>query len=119
MFDWPFGGRQRRAMKLREGYAKKDFDAQLIDAGADREIVEQVWAILADHAVEGFKAKPEDNLQHMFGLAEEDLDEDVILRLLQANGCRIPDEREVAAMGPVETVEDLVMFVSSLTVRNA
>jgi len=117
MLDWPFRGRQLRAMQLREGYGKKDFEEQLINAGADSEIIEQVWAILADHAVDGFKPKPEDNLQYMFGLAEEDLDEDVILRLLEGNGCHIPGESEVAELGRVNTVENLVMFVSSLKSR--
>jgi hypothetical protein len=114
LLDWPFQGRQLLAMKQREGYTKGDFRRQLCDAGGDDEVIEQVWTILADHAVDGFKPRPENNLQYMFGLAEEDLDEDVILRLLEANGCRIPDDSEVAAMGPVDTVADLVMFVSSV-----
>ena len=114
ILDWPFRGRQLRAMNLREGYTKDHFQEQLLNAGADTETIEQVWTLLADHAVEGFKPKPEDNLQYLFGLAEEDLDEEVILALLEANGCHIPNESEVARMGPLDSVHDLVMFVSSL-----
>jgi hypothetical protein len=114
ILDWPFRGRQQRAMKAREGYSKDDFREHLSNAGGDTEVIEEVWTILKDHAIDGFKPKPEDNLQYIYGLAEEDLDEDVILRLLQAYSCRIPSESELASMKPVDTVQDLVLFVSGL-----
>lgn len=114
ILDWPFRGRQLRAMKAREGYTKSDFQDLLFNAGGDREVIEDVWEILSDHAIDGFKPKPEDNLTYIFGLAEEDLDEDVLLMLLEKYGCRIPNESEIASMRPVDTVQDLVMFVSSL-----
>jgi hypothetical protein len=114
IMDWPFRGRQLRAMKARESYTKNNFQEQLSDAGGDNEVIEEVWAILTDHAIDGFKPKPEDNLQYIFGLAEEDLDEDVVLKLLEVYSCRIPNESELASMKPVDTVQDLVMFVSAL-----
>lgn len=101
-------------MKARESYTKNNFQEQLSDAGGDSEVIEEVWAILTDHAIDGFKPKPEDNLQYIFGLAEEDLDEDVVLKLLETCSCRIPNKSELASMKPVDTVKDLVMFVSAL-----
>lgn len=101
-------------MKTRERYTKDNFQEQLSDAGGDSEVIEDVWTILTDHAIDGFKPKPDDNLQYIFGLAEEELDEDVILKLLQTYGCRIPNEREIASMWPVDTVQDLVLFVSAM-----
>lgn len=114
ILDWPFRGRQLRVMKARESYTKNKFQEQLCDAGGDSEVIEEVWAILTEHAIDGFKPKPEDNLQYIFGLAEEDLDEDVVLKLLKRYSCRIPNKSELASMKPVDTVKDLVMFVSAL-----
>jgi hypothetical protein len=101
-------------MKARESYTKNDFQEQLSDAGGDSEVIEEVWAILTEHAIDRFKPKPEDNLQYIFGLADEDLDEGVVRKLLKTYGCRIPIESELASMKPVDTVQDLVMFVSAL-----
>lgn len=115
--DWPFRGRQLRAMKARKIYTKNNFQEQLSDAGGDSEVIEEVWAILTDHAIDGFKPKPEDNLQYIFGLAEEDLDEDVVMKLLETYSCRIPSESELASMRSIDTVKDLVMFVSALKPR--
>lgn len=114
ILDWPFRGRQLHAMKARESYTMSSFQEQLTDAGGDSEVIQEVWAILRDHAIDGFKPKPEDNLQYIFGLAEEDLDEDVVLKLLKICNCRVPTEGELALMNPVDTVKDLVMFVSAL-----
>jgi hypothetical protein len=86
----------------------------LSNAGGDSEVIEEVWTMLTGHAIDGFRPKPEDNLQHIFGLAEEDLDKDVVLKLLETYSCRIPNESELASMKPVDTVQDLVMFVSAL-----
>lgn len=117
ILDWPFRGRQLDAMKTREDYTKSNFQEHLSNAGGDSEIIEEVWTILTGHAIDGFKPKPEDNLQYIFGLAEEDLDEDVILELLKTYSCRIPNESELASMKPVDTVQDLVIFVSALKPR--
>jgi hypothetical protein len=114
ILDWPFRGRQLRAMKTRETYTRDNFQEQLSNAGGDSEVIKEVWTILTDHAIPGFKPKPEDNLQYIFGLAEEDLDEDVVLKLLQTYGCRIPNETDIASMKPVDTVQELVLFVSAL-----
>jgi hypothetical protein len=114
ILDWPFRGRQLRAMKARESYTKSNFQEHLSNAGGDSEVIEEVWTMLTGHAIDGFRPKPEDNLQHIFGLAEEDLDKDVVLKLLETYGCRIPNESELASMKPVDTVQDLVMFVSAL-----
>jgi hypothetical protein len=101
-------------MKARESYTKNNFQEQLSKAGGDSEVIEEVWVILTDYAIDGFKPKPEDNLQYIFGLAEEDLDEDVVLKLLETYNWRIPNESELASMKPVDTVQDLVMLVSAL-----
>lgn len=114
ILDWPFRGRQLRAMEARQSYTKSNFQEHLSNAGGDSEVIDEVWTILTGHAIDGFKLKPEDNLQYIFGLAEEDLDEDVILKLLEKYNCRIPNESELASMRPVDTVQDLVMFVSAL-----
>lgn len=119
IFDWPFRGRQLRAMKSRDHYNQNDFVRSLIDAGADADVISDVWTILAGQAIDGYKPHPEDDLQYLFGLSDEDLDEDVILKLLETHHCQVPSDSELKMIGPINTARDLVMMVSSLKLRAA
>jgi hypothetical protein len=115
MFQWPFLGRQRRLMRDRGSYTRADFAAFFTARGVPQQITDEVWnALVAEAAVEDFRPKPEDDLIKTFGLADEDLDEDVVLPLLERCGCRIPAADEVSALGPVATVGDLVGFIARL-----
>src|SRR5712671_7945474 len=113
VFGWPFRGRQLRAMASRYSYSRDDFRKYFAATGAASNVIDAVWETLIDHAVIEFKPMPEDNLQYIFGLADEDLDIDVVLQLLKNCGCRIPKPDEIEKMGSIDTVEDLVRFVST------
>jgi hypothetical protein len=102
-------------MKDRNAYSKDDFIGFFLARDVSREIADETWSVLAQTAViEGFKPRPEDELTRTFGLAEEDLDEDVVLPLLQRCKCRVPPPSEIEGMKPLETVADLVEFVSQM-----
>jgi hypothetical protein len=110
--EWPLRRRQLALMTARQSYSKSDFLGFFVARGIAPEIADGVWNILVDNAVvEGFKPRPEDDLAKVFGLAEEDLDEDVVLELLQRFGFRIPGPVEVESMAPVNTATDLVEFI--------
>ena len=115
VLQWPFRGRQERLMKDRDSYTRSDFSQFFLARDVPQKIVDEVWDALVEAAVvTEFRPKPEDQLLKTFGLAEEDLDEDVVLPLLKSCGCRIPTSDEVAHLKPLETVADLVEFVSRL-----
>jgi len=70
-------------------------------------------ALRAEAVIAEFKPHPEDSIENVFGLADEDEDENLILALLRRCGCRIPvpHSQEALNMGPVNTVCDLVDYL--------
>lgn len=110
---WPLYERQLRLKRDREGYTKENFISSLSENAISKDVAEDVWNILANMAVvEGFKPAPEDDLLNVFGLAEEDLDEDIVLMLLLKYKCNVPSDDEMRMFGPIATVGDLVFFIS-------
>lgn len=111
LVELPFSAPQHRLMRERNDYGKDDF---IRSFSVDAQISNAVWDGLSREAVvKGFKPMPTDDLQRVFGLAEEDLD-DFVLQILVQCGCRIPDSAETSAMSPVRTVGDLVAFVAGM-----
>ena len=113
--EWPIRGRQQALMRARQSYSKEEFIGFFAGRGIASEIADEVWKILTENAaIGGFKPHPEDDLLKVYGLAEEDLDEDVVLELLQRCGCRIPPPAEIDGLKPLTTVADLVDFLSEM-----
>ena len=116
VLEWPLRRRQTRLMKSRGSYTKEDFARFFEQQAVPQKILDEVWDAIVDVAVvEDFKPHPEDNLEKDFGLADEDLDEDVILALLHRCGCRVPPVEEALQWGPVDTVADLVRFLTEMS----
>jgi hypothetical protein len=110
--------RQQRWVHSRQGYSREDFTSHFAGSGVDVTVAQRTWdALLLAAEIDGFKPHPMDSLLHVFGLADEDLDDDVVLPLLIQCGCRIPSPQETMRMRPVETVADLVHFVQDLKPR--
>jgi hypothetical protein len=57
-----------------------------------------------------FPVRPSDVIADVYGMVGEDLDE-AIVDLLRECGCREPTTA-AAALSPVDTVEDVVMFLA-------
>ncbi|HEX2210569.1 MAG TPA: hypothetical protein VHG93_23010 [Longimicrobium sp.] len=98
-------------MRQRQHYEFDDFVRSL---GREPDIAQEIWNTLSREAVvTGFKPKPEDDLLKVFGLADDDLDE-IVLRILERCGCRVPAPAETEHLPPVRTVEDLFAFVVAM-----
>ena len=114
LLEWPLRHRQLKLMKNRSSYSKTQFIKDFDNCDAEREVAAKVSdALIKEVAVSEFKPKPEDSLLEVFGLADEDLD-DVVLDILTKCDCRIPSNSEIETMLPVNTVADLVKFVTLL-----
>jgi hypothetical protein len=112
--EWPFRQRQSRLMLNRTSYTQADFVEYFQTRGVDAEVAATVWRALAgEAAVEGFTPMPQDSLQTVFGLVDDDLEE-LVLSILRHTDRRIPSRSETATMPPVRTVEDLVGFVNTM-----
>lgn len=116
ILQWPFRSRQQRLMADRVLYTRSEFAQFFLERDVPRPIVDETWNALVEAAViPGFRPKPEDELLATFGLADEDLDEDVVLRILERCGCRIPTPDEVMHSRPFKTVADLVEFATRMS----
>ncbi len=113
--EWPFYGRQKEIMTDRSACKKSDFVDYFIDIGIDEIVASAIWARLVEAAAfDGFMPHPEDDLEWVYGLAEEDLDEDLVLALIEQFGGYVQCEKELEAENPLKTVRDMVIYISRM-----
>jgi hypothetical protein len=113
-FDLPFSSRQRRLAESRSPMSRDDFAAQLATNEFGRAAAGMLWEKLQERlCFEGFSPHPTDDLCRVYGLAEEDLDEDVILAMLNTLHCPSPGEDVLNNIGPINTPKDLIRLVEA------
>lgn len=111
--QFPFRSRQQAAQRERGHVDRAAFVEELSGNELEKRAASMLWDLLVTSAViEDFRPLPDDSFQWMFGLAEEDLDDDIVLHILQELRLPIPNFEEVNAIGPIETSRDLIELVS-------
>lgn len=112
---FPFSGRQSALAKSRPALSHSDFVDSVTRSGGDPKAAELVHLKLQDWIYhENFTPYPEDSLGSVFGIAEEELDEDLILDILVKLDLPSPSHEEVAAFGPIDTAIDVARFITSV-----
>jgi hypothetical protein len=116
---WPFAGRQKRVMQTRSGLSKEEFTHMFSVREISPEIAGRVWDAVIDWCdIDGFTPHPDDDLGWLYGLGEEDLDEDIILALLEHFDCYIPTHDEMVSEGvTTRTVGEVVTFIDRMQKR--
>lgn len=108
----PFRLRQKRLAKEREPLTESDFVASIANAGGDPEAARLVHQELQGWLyAEGFTPYPSDDLERIYGIAEEELDEDLILGVFKQIGLQPPNSEAVKVFGKVQTPLDVARFV--------
>jgi hypothetical protein len=101
---------------LREGrvaLSKSKFIDAISRLGGDAEAADILYSKLQDWIyAEDFTAYPEDNLGSVFGIAEEELDEDLILDIINELGLAVPTQAQMREFGPVETALDVARLAA-------
>jgi len=111
---FPFSSRQRRAMQGRAGFERDAFVEDIASGAFEREIAEELWDHLMEFVcVDAFQPHPDDELGYVYGIDEEELDEDLLLKLLTDHGIPIPSAEQVRPFGPVSTPRKAVKFLSA------
>jgi len=92
--------------------------AAFIDAVASTALGRAAAALLWDKLLElkvnaDFTPYPSDDLLRTFGLAEEDLDVDVIIDIARSLGRAVPDQAIVDGVGAVATPADVVRLLEA------
>lgn len=89
--QFPFRQRQKLALKARQEVSKCDFIAGVSGTDLEKRAAGLLWYLLVNAAmIDDFRLLPDDSLYHMYGLAEDDLDEDIILFIIRELGLRYP-----------------------------
>jgi hypothetical protein len=113
----PLTIRQKRLARTRRPLAETEFAQRIVEMNGDRIAAVAVWNRLREWCfVEGFTPYPGDSLTWVFGIAEEELDEDLILAILSELKLQPPSERLLRDFGPVDTplrIAQLVVFSRS------
>lgn len=113
ILQFPIRGRQKRARRDREGVTKEAFVSALGQHDQTKKAASLLWDLLAEAAVvPDFRPLPDDKLRWMYGLAEEDLDEDIILRIFQELKLTVPSADAIEATGEIRTPRDVIKLVS-------
>jgi len=113
LFGLPFSYRQKKLAASRPPIDKEQFVSRILAEGGDERAAAMVWdALVADWVIEGFTPYPEDSLGRVYGIAEEELDDDLIARTLKELGLPIPDRDFVKRFGMIDSPRRVAQFVS-------
>jgi hypothetical protein len=113
-FGLPFSWRQKRLTRSRVSLTEPEFVQSITEQGGDDAAASSLWKRLneAKHVAE-FTPYPSDDLGVVFGIAEEERDQDLILDMLNELGIRIPTAAQLSAFGPVDTPLRVAQLVAS------
>jgi hypothetical protein len=91
---------------------RPQFVAEIVANGGDERAAGFVWdALAAEWTVEDFTPYPTDSLGRVFGIAEEELDEDLIVRILSEQGLPLPPAEVIQRFGEIDSPERVAQFV--------
>lgn len=112
LLERPLSSKQRRLAASRPPMSKEQFVDAVASTDLGHSAADMLWEKLAEATVyDKFSPYPDDDLLKVFGLAEEDLDEDVILEIIMATGSVVPEREQLRKFGPVNTPADIVKLV--------
>lgn len=110
----PFSYRQKRLAAMRPMIDKEQFISMITTDSADRHAAGKIWdALVADRVDENFAPYPDDSLGRVYGIAEEELDKDLIARLLKELNIPIPDRDFTKRFGIVDSPRRVADFVGA------
>ncbi len=120
LLERPLSSKQRSLAASRPPMSKEQFVDAVASTDLGHSAADMLWEKLAEATVYGqFTPYPDDDLLKVFGLAEEDLDEDVILEIITATGSVVPDRNQLKKFGPVNTPADIVKLIEMSNAGNS
>lgn len=112
--DQPFRSRQQKRIQVQGDYSKERFVDYFVSKNISENISLVVWDLFTQEVcVDGFMPMPSDNIIELYGIADEEL-EDLLAEVMQACKRKLPNEKELEAMSPIVTINDLVVFASGI-----
>jgi hypothetical protein len=109
----PFSLRQKRLAGDRMALGEPEFVQQIAEQGGDRMAAGVIWRFLRDWGYEdGFTPYPTDNLGSVFGIAEEELETDLVIGVLRELNIPMPTQELVDEFGAVDTPLRVALLVA-------
>lgn len=108
----PFSWRQSRARAVREDMTQHKFVSALASDDLEERAAGLLWEKLVEAAViSDFRPKPDDNFLRIYGLAEEDLDEDIVMAILIQLGFGVPRPAVIEQAGEIASPREFMQLV--------
>jgi hypothetical protein len=122
LLDWlwlPLRRRQERLMRERGSLDAEAFVTIAKDE-FERRLLIRLWDYLrAEAVIHDFRPAVDDDLLAVYRLAEEEVDDDIILNFMTELGIDIPPQSEIDAFGPINTPRKIVQFMSEVRQRQS
>jgi hypothetical protein len=98
----------------RHALTQLKFIERIRDQGGDAAAAASLWRRLMAEWIyaENFHPEPTDDLSTTFGIAEEELDEDLILSILRELNIDPPPHQFVKGFGPIATPLQVAQFIA-------
>ncbi len=93
----------------------EEFAKQITDHTGETEAAGIIFSFLEEYVcVEGFCPSATDPLEYLYGIAEEELDEDIIVATFEKMGLPLPSDRQVAKIGVIRTSVDIARLIGEV-----
>lgn len=112
----PISIRQRQVSRSRVPSDKQTFVNDIVASGGDRRVASFLWDHLkAFIFVPGLTPYPDDSLDALYGIVEEDLDIDIVIHCCKELGARLPDQQAIDAFGRrIDSPREVAQFIAGL-----
>jgi hypothetical protein len=109
----PFSLRQQKLSDSRSPMSKSQFIETITLGDGDGQAAEILWdSLVANNVVvDGFTPYPDDSLCFVYGVAEEELDEDLIARVFVTLKVPLPDAAFMKHFGKVDSAWQIAKLV--------
>lgn len=116
----PLARRQRKLALGRQSLTELDFVNQVSSNALGRAAASLLLRKLTERVFcEEFSPYPNDDLLLTYGLAEEDLDIDVVLDIIKTVKCPMPSREVLASIGPITTPHDIIRLIEASALADA
>jgi hypothetical protein len=112
---WLIRIHNRGVARQRVGENYADFAAYFAEANIPDEILQTTYKYFQEwnsDSVVMFPVRATDNIYDIYGIVDEDL-EDAVAEILKKSGRRFPTTSEIFQPPQIETVEDVVVYVTT------
>lgn len=116
----PWSERQRRLAARRRPMTRDEFVTQTGNTDLGRRAAALLWEKLQPWcAWETFTPYPYDDFGEVFGLGEEELEEDTILSILKTLNVPIPGDYDIAMIGKIDIPKDVIRLIEAAGVAGS